>query len=107
MVEEEEVKPTETQDKPEEGKKKRRGRPPGSGRKSRTPKNDVVTGAMMYVLGTGEPLESEPKVVKGENLSEAIKEFAEQADIKTDEVFVYELGQKVMVKTEVTISPIE
>jgi len=100
-----EPKAPETQNKPEEGKKKRRGRPPGSGKKAKAPKTQDV--GSMYILGTGDPLECEPKIVKGENLTDSIKEFAEQVEIKPDDVFIYEVGQKVTVKTEISITPAE
>jgi hypothetical protein len=98
----EEKTTTETPSNPEGGKK-RRGRPPGSSKKPKAKKE----AAKMYLIGAGEPLESEPKIVLAENLAESIKSFVDETETKPDDVFVFELGQKVVVKTEVSITPVE
>jgi len=91
----------ESENKPEEGKKKRRGRPPGSA-KAKAKKET----AKMYLIGAGEPLESEPKIVPAENLAQAIENFIEETETKTEDIFVFEIGQKVVVKTETKIIPV-
>ena len=96
----EETKVQETATTPEEGKK-RRGRPPGAGKKVKVKKE----GPELYALGIGDTDEAEVKIVKADKLVESIKELAEQAEVKSSEVFVFEVGRKVIVETEVKITP--
>jgi hypothetical protein len=96
-----ETKPQETPEAPAEGKK-RRGRPPGAGKKPKDVKKDKIE---FYVIGTGDPTECEPKIVAADNLIGSIKEFSESVEVKHDEVFVFEIGRQVKVRQEIIVTP--
>ena len=94
-------KPEVEEAKPEE--KKRRGRPPGSGKKGRPKKGVVAPG--MFVLAAGEVTECEAAVVLGKDVITKIAEYAEAHELKAEEVKVFEVGKQVIVKSEITITP--
>jgi len=96
------------QSEPQESgtEKKRRGRPKGSGKKEEKSNNFIPEVAKFFVLSTGENiLDSEPKIVKSETIITDIREYADSAEIKPEEVVIFELGRRVTVKTQITVIP--
>ena len=92
---------TATESKPEE--KKRRGRPPGSGKKGRPKKGAETSG--MFVLAAADVTDCEAVIVPGKDVITKIAEYAEAHELKAEEVKVFEVGKQVIVKSEITITP--